>query len=182
MVVRELSSGAQRRISVPNGDAHTPVWSPDGTRLLFSVFFATQRSRADDPGFVIVNAGYEGAVQRSAVRHALDRHCVIERAAFDASGVAALAGCPNQVTAPARLIQLDHDGEHLAWTVVTGLCPNGATLVPDADYRQLLVTAGKDCGSTAGAPIDVVQAWAGKHQRQIGQYVNPRQFVNDAVW
>ncbi len=181
VVVRDLASGRERRLSVSSGSAIAPSWSMDGTRLLFSVFFPTQHGEADAPGFVVAAARAGGQQPRTVVRHSPDPGCVVGRAAFDRAGIAIVEGCPTIVTAPARLVQLDAFGRHVLWRATTGLCPNGSTVLADSVGRRLLVTGTVVCGGD-GVPVDVVQAWTGPAVSVLGRYTNPQQFVDAASW
>ncbi len=140
--------------------------------------FPDQRSTADDPGYVVVSAEADGPQPRSVVRRAPENGCVVVGAVFAGPGIQLVEGCPDAVTAPARLVQLLGAGPRVQWSVDTGLCPNGMTLAHDPDGK-LLLTATTTCGGEGG-PFDVVQSWSGQSVREVARYVNPAQLVASA--
>lgn len=179
VVVRELAGGTERQVWAPRTSATSVRWRSDGRQLAFTVMYPSQRTGADVPSYIVVPTGVGGAQPPSAVRRAPDPGCVVASALYSTSGIQLVEGCPNIVTAPARLVQLVGDGPAVAWRATTALCPNGMTASYDPQGR-LLVTATTNCGG-ARAPVDVVQMWNGKHSREVGRYTNPRQFVSAAT-
>ena len=177
VVVRNVKSGAERHIWVPGTTAAFHLaWRSDGTELVFAV----GRSWAKPTGYVVTASDADGPQPVAAVRPAPDAGCVIENVAFPVGGVQLIEGCPDVVTVPARLVQLDGDGPTVSWRADTGLCPNGMTARHDPSGR-LLLTATTTCGGSS-APVDVVQMWTGPTSHQeVGRYVNPRQFVSAAT-
>ena len=179
LVVRDLATGAERHVWAPGTSAARVRWRGDGRQLVFTVFYPDQRSPSDVPSYVVVPSDADGAQSSSAVRHAPDQGCVVENAVYSRSGIQLVEGCPDEVTAPARLVQLRGDGPAVEWRTSTALCPSGMTAAYDPQGR-LLVTATMRCGGDA-APVDVVQVWEGRHDREVGRYVNPQQFVSAAT-
>ncbi len=178
VVVRDLVAGTERHVWVPRTSATGVHWRGDGRQLVFTVMYPQQSSRSDVPGYVVVPSGGDGAQPASAVRRAPDRGCVVENALYSRSGIQLVEGCPDTVTAPARLVQLAGDGPAVEWRASTALCPNGMRAAYDPQGR-LLVTSTTRCGG--GVPVDVVQMWDGQHSREVGRYANPRQFVSAAT-
>jgi hypothetical protein len=184
VVVRDMVSGRQRQLSVPGTSAGALSWSPDGTQFMFGVEYhqhLPHASPAQIAGFVMVASDAAGPLSTADVLPAPDSTCVAVATVFDHSGVALLEGCPDDVTAPAPLVQLGPSGRSVVWRANTGLCPGGASVVPDRTGDRLLISATATCGGP-GAPVDVVQVWTGQHSQEIGRYTNPQQFVQGAVW
>lgn len=184
VVVHDMVSGRQRQLSVPGTSANTPSWSPDGTQFMFDVRYLEYPPHAAPAriaGFVMVASDAAGPLSTADVLPAPDSACVAARTAFDRTGVALLEGCPDQVTGPAPLVQLGPSGRSVVWRANTGLCPNGATVVPDRTGDRLLIGATATCGGP-GTVTDVVQVWTGQHSQEIGRYPNSQQFVQSAVW
>lgn len=179
VVVRDLAAGTERHVWAPRTSAGSVRWRSDGRQLVFTVMYPSQRTGTDVPSYVVVPSSADGAQPSSAVRRAPDPGCVVENALYSPSGIQLVEGCPNIVTAPARLVQLVGDGPAVAWRTSTALCPNGMTAAYDPQGR-LLVTSTTSCGG-AGAPVDVVQMWNGQHSREVGRYTNPQQFVSAAT-
>lgn len=177
VALRDLSSGEERRISVPRTSAGSVRWSTSGESLVFTVIYPEQSSASDVPGYVVVPADAEGVQPATAVRRAPDPGCVVQSAVFSPAGLQLIEGCPNTVTGPARLVQLTQDGA-VTWREDTGLCPNGLTAAYGPQGR-LLVTGTTSCGGAA-AQVDVVQAWEGRERHEIARYGNPQQFVSAA--
>ncbi len=176
VVVRDLQSGTERHIWVPGTTAFHLSWSRDGTQLVFAVGYP----QANHTGYVVTASDAEGPQPDTAVRPAPDAGCVVEDATFAADGVQLVEGCPDFITPPARLVQLDGDGPRVSWRADTGLCPNAMTAGHDPSGR-LLVTATTTCGGPS-APVDVVQMWTGTaSHHEVGRYINPRQFVSAAT-
>jgi len=176
VVVHELASGTERQVWVSGTSATSVSWRGDGRQVVFTVDYPNQHSRAEVPSYAVVSSRADGAQPSSAVRRAPDPGCVVERAVYSRSALDLVEGCPDVVTAPARLVQLVDDGPTVAWRRSTGLCPNGMTAADDTEGR-LLVTSTTRCGD-AGVPVDVVQVWNGQHSREVNRYVNPQQFVS----
>jgi hypothetical protein len=179
VVVRELATGTERQVWVPNTSALTVHWSSDGRQLVFTVMYSEPRSDSDVASYVVVPSVAVGALPSSAVRRAPDRGCVVQNAVYSRSGIELVEGCPDVVTAPALLVQLRGDGPAVEWRTSTALCPNGMTVAQDAQGR-LLVTAQTRCGGT-GPPIDVVQMWDGHRSRDVGHYLERLQVVSAAA-
>jgi hypothetical protein len=179
LVVRDLATGAERHVWVPRTSATWVHWRGDGRQLVFTVMYPEQRSDSDAPSYVVVPSGADGPQPSSTVRRAPDHSCVVENAVYSRSGIQLVEGCPDLVTAPARLVQLSGDGPAVEWRTSAHLCPNGMTAAYDPQGR-LLVTSTTTCGGP-GAPVDVVQMWDGRHYREVGRYVNPQQFVSAAT-
>ncbi len=179
VVVRDLATGRERRISVPRASATRVAWRSDGAQLVLTVMYPEPHTAADVSSYVVVQADADGSQPVSAVRSAPDHGCVVAAAVFAGPGVQLVEGCPNGVTAPARLVQLAEAGPRVLWRASTWLCPNGMTLAHDPQGR-LLVTSTTTCGGLDG-PVDVVQAWTGQQSRDLGRYVNPQQFVAAAA-
>jgi hypothetical protein len=179
LVVRDLTTGAERHVWAAGTSATRVHWRGDGRELVFTVIYPDECSPSDVPGYVVVPSGTDGAQPSTAVRGAADHGCVVENAVYSRSGILLVEGCPDEVTAPARLVQLIGDGPAIAWRISTALCPNGLTAAYDPPGR-LLLTATTSCGGP-GAPVDVVQRWDGQHPRDVGRYVNPQQFVSGAT-
>jgi hypothetical protein len=179
VVVRELSSGRERHIFVPQASTVRVAWRGDGAQLVFTVMYPQQRTGANVPSYVVVPANADGPQPVSAVHRAPDPGCMVEAAVFASPGIQLVEGCPDVVTAPARLVQLVDAGPGVRWREDTGLCPNGMTLAHDPSDR-LLVTSTTTCGA-AGTPVEVVQSWTGQQSRELGRYVNPQQFLEAAT-
>lgn len=173
VVIRDLVSDNEHSLGVPAAAATNVSWASDGDHLVVTGTFPAERTPG--PGFIIVSARDDGPQPPSAVRHAPDDGCLVVATVFAGPGIQLIEGCPNVVTAPARLVQLDATGSRVLWRADTGLCPNGMTLAPHG-RGDLLVTGTADCGAPDG-PVDVVQSWTGKNVREIGRYVNPQHFV-----
>jgi hypothetical protein len=179
LVVRDLASGAERHVWIPGTSAGRVHWRGDGRQLVFTVIPDEQPGLSEVPSYVVVPSDADGAQPSSAVRHAPDQGCVVENAVYSRSGIQLIEGCPDLVTAPARLVQLVGDGPAVEWRTRIVLCPDGMTVAYDPQGR-LLVTSTTTCGGP-GAPVDVVQMWDGRHSRDVGRYVNPQQFVSSAT-
>jgi hypothetical protein len=179
IVVRDLATGGERRVSVPGASVWRVAWSADGAQLGFTVGFQSEPSGLDAADYAVVAADTDGPQALSVLRRSPDPGCLVEAIAFDDAGVALIEGCPDEITASARLAQLVGTGPRVLWRADTGLCPNGMTLAYERAGR-LLTTATTTCGG-AGAPVDVVQLWTGQHPRELGRYVNPQQFVDAAT-
>jgi hypothetical protein len=179
VVVRDLATGSERQIWVPGTSATRVGWRGDGRQLVFTVMSDEQLGRSEVPAYVVVPSDADGAQPSSAARRAPDRGCVLENALYSRSGIQLVAGCPDVVTTPARLVQLVGDGPAVEWRTSAALCPNGMTAAYGSQGR-LLVTATTSCGGP-GMPVDVVQMWNGQHSRDVGRHVNPQQFVSAAT-
>lgn len=180
VVVRDLAAGTERHVWAPRTSVTSVRWRGDGRQLVFTVFYPDQGTRADVPSYVVVPSSADGAQPSSVVRPAPDPGCVVETAVYSRSALQVVEGCPNVVTAPARLVQLVGDGPAVAWRASTGLCPNGMTAAYDPQGR-LLVTSNTSCGGAGEPRVDVVQMWNGRHSREVGRYMNPQQFVSAAT-
>ncbi len=180
IIIRDLATGSQRHISVPGASVQRITWSTDGTQLGFTVMFPSQPpSDIDAANYAVVAADTHGPQAPAVLRRAPDPGCLVEAVAFDDAGLALTEGCPDEVTAPARLVHLAGAGPGVLWRADTGLCPNGMSLAYERAH-QLLITATTTCGG-AGLPVDVVQLWTGEQPRELGRYVNPQQLVDAAT-
>jgi hypothetical protein len=179
LVLRDLGTGAERRVAVPNAGGLHVVWRGDGSELVVTFMYAETPAGADSRGYAVVHADATGPIPADAIRHAPDKHCEVEDAAYTSTGLQLVEGCPDVVNGPARLVQLDGDGPAVSWRADTGVCPNGLTLREDL-HGKVLVTATTECGGGA-APVDVVQLWTRSEHRELRRYVNPQQFVSGAT-
>jgi hypothetical protein len=180
VVVRSLTSQREHRISAVEAWAGHPGWSPDSSQIIFTARFSVYRGPNDRSAFAVVPSDASTQVPRAALRHAPTPNCSVLQATFDATGIALLEGCPDDLGA-GWLAQLDLTSQQSIWRTRTRLCPNGATIVANRPGTQLLLTATTHCGGNA-TPVDVVQTWTGPHPHEVARYTNPQQFVFAAVW
>ena len=176
VVVRDLATGHERDIFVPQASVGSVGWRGDGAQLVFTVAFMNP---VGVRGYVVVPADANGSQAPSAVHQAPDRGCVVKAAVFAQAGVQLAEGCPSAWTGLALLVQFAGAGPRVAWRADTGLCANEMTLAHDPS-GHLLVTSTTTC-EDPGAPVDVVQSWTGQHWQEPGRYVNPQQFVAAAA-
>jgi hypothetical protein len=175
LAIRDTVTGSETHLAATDGSMHSPSWSVDGQRLVVSAYHSRV---AENFGFAVIARTRTGTMPRSEFHPAPERGCVVQKAVFLASGIAVLEGCPDAVTAPARIVQLDVDARRKISRITTTLCPNGANITADSQGSKLLLDASEGCRSD----VDLVQVWEQGRLRDIARYQHPTAWVNDAAW